>query len=124
MTKALYVMSHDTARQRAQEAIAAAPDGYEVEIRPPKRNGDQNALLHALLNEIAATRQWAGKHLDAESWKRLLTAAWMRAEGGTVEIVPAIDGHGFDVLYRHTSQLTKGECASLIDYIQAWYAQQ
>jgi hypothetical protein len=37
-----------------------------------------------------------------------------------VEFLPALDGHGVDVVFRHTSELTKAECAELITYIQAW----
>lgn len=93
---------------------------FELVVRPESRNGAQNALLHSLLSEIAATKTWAGQKWDIEDWKRLLTAAWLRAKSESVAMVPAVDGHGFDVLYRRTSTLSKAECAELIDYITAW----
>jgi len=37
-----------------------------------------------------------------------------------VELLPAIDGHGVDVVFRRTSSLTRAECAELADYILAW----
>lgn len=96
----------------------------EIEVRPERRNDSQNALLHALLGEIAANVEWAGKRWDIEDWKRLLTAAWLRARQHHAVMVPAVDGHGFEVLYRRTSTLSKSECAELIDFIQAWAAEQ
>lgn len=118
-----YILAHQQARDNAARAVREAPEGHVVTIKPPTRNLDQNALLHAMLTDIANTREWAGKRWDVEDWKRLLTAAWLRARKEAAIFVPAIDGAGFDILYRRTSQLTKGECAELIDYIAAWQAQ-
>ena len=84
------------------------------------RNLEQNAKLHALLQDIATQKQWAEQWLDVETWKRLLTAAWTRTSGGRALVYPAIDGHGVDVLYRRTSRLTKQEMTELIEYVQAW----
>ncbi len=94
-----------------------------VVISEPTRSSAENALLHALIGEIAATKEWAGKKRDTEAWKRLLTAAWCRATNQQVELLPALDGHGVDIVYRKTSQLTKGECADLITFVQAWMAE-
>lgn len=94
-----------------------------LELRPETRNNEQNALLHATLAEIARTQEWAGRKRDIDTWKRLMTAAWMRARGESVEILPALDGHGVDVVFRHTSKLSKAECAELITFVQAWQAE-
>ena len=88
-----------------------------------QRSTEQNARLHALLSDIAEQKQWAGKSLDTESWKRLIVAAWSRTGGGA-EIVPAIDGAGFDVIYRRTSRMTKQEMSELIEYATAWAIDQ
>jgi hypothetical protein len=95
----------------------------QVTLQTETRNGDQNRLLHALLGEIAAHVPWAGSLRDSETWKRLLTAAWLRARGESIEVLPALDGRGIDVVFRPTSKLTKGECAELIDFVQAWAAE-
>ena len=95
-----------------------------LSVEEERRNTEQNALLHALLDEIAVQYEWSGRKWDAEDWKRLLTAAWMRAKNESPVMLPAIDGKGFDVLYRRTSQLSKAECSELIDYIQAWAAER
>ena len=99
-----------------------APDGWECLIREAKRNDQQNRLLHAAISDIARQVAWAGKQRDRETWKRLLVAAWMRATGRNVTLLPSIDGAGFDALYARTSRLTKGECAELVDYIHSWGA--
>lgn len=116
--------AHPEARRRAMAAVSEARDGLVVEIKEPKRNGAQNALLHSLLGEVADRLQWAGKRRTVETWKRLLTAAWLRAEGESIELLPAIDGHGVDFVYTPTSTLTKTQAASLLDYVTAWASEQ
>jgi len=86
----------------------------------PARSLDQNAKLHAMISRISKSVMWAGEYLDIDDWKRLLTAAWMRANNQQALIVPALDGKGFDVLYKRTSKLSVGECSELIEYITAW----
>jgi hypothetical protein len=95
-----------------------------VEVKPETRSNDQNALLHALLSDIARQCEWAGRKWDVEEWKRLMTAAWCRTRHEGVQMVPAIDGQGFDVLYQRTSKLTRGECSDLCEYVLAWGADQ
>jgi hypothetical protein len=95
-----------------------------LSVEEERRNNSQNALLHATLADIASRREWAGRKWEAEVWKRLLTAAWMRTRGEQLVVVPALDGHGVDVVFQRTSRLSKAEMAELIDFIQAWEAQQ
>ena len=95
---------------------------HVVELKPATRSNEQNAMLHAHLSEIARTHDWAGSKRDIDTWKRLLTAAWLRARGESVEILPALDGHGVDVVFRRTSQMTVGEMSELIEYVLAWRA--
>jgi hypothetical protein len=94
-----------------------------LELRHETRSMAENAMLHALLTAISNKLEWAGKKRDAEVWKRLITAAWLRARGEGIELLPAIDGHGVDVVFRHTSKLTRAECAELIEYVQAFCAE-
>ncbi len=115
-----FILAHSEARRRALRAVAEAPDGYAVTVKPATRNLEQNALLHALLAEIADSIPWAGAMRSAEVWKRLLTASWLRARGESVEILPALDGHGVDVVFRRTSTMNRAEFAELIDFIEAW----
>jgi len=115
-----FILAHDTARANAKTAISESPDGYAVEIKPITRSLAQNAKLHALITNIAKTLEWAGAKRDVETWKRLLTAAWLRARGEPIEMLPALDGHGVDIVFRRTSELTVNEMIELIEYIQSW----
>jgi hypothetical protein len=115
-----FILAHDTARANAKTAISESPDGYAVEIKPITRSFAQNAKLHALITDIAKTLEWAGAKRDVETWKRLLTAAWLRARGEPIEMLPALDGHGVDIVFRRTSELTVNEMIELIEYIQSW----
>ena len=95
-----------------------------LEIRPEKRSDAQNRLLHACLSEISKQVEWAGAKRDVDTWKRLITAAWLRARGEPIEMLPALDGHGVDIVFRRTSQLTKAECAELSEFVMAWAAER
>ena len=126
-------MRFETVALNAQHARTVAEDlwvylkamtvaGHKISIsaRPETRTTAQNRLLHSRISDVARQREWAGKKRDVDTWKRLLTAAWLRARGESVELLPAIDGHGVDVVFRRTSSLTVAECAELADYILAW----
>lgn len=96
---------------------------FDLTIKPATRTTAENSLLHSMLSHIAKTQLWAGKKHDTDTWKRLLVAAWCRARGEPVEILPALDGCGVDIVFRKTSRLTVKECADLIEYVYAWGAQ-
>lgn len=91
-----------------------------IEIRPDTRSDAQNRLLHSRIGDIAKQIEWCGCKRNTDTWKRLLTAAWLRARGESIEILPALDGHGVDVVFRQTSKLTRAECVELSDFVMAW----
>ena len=122
--KQFFILAHELARKNAMQAVLEAPTGYAVEIRPKNRTLDQNAKIHALIQEISRKIIWAGKLQEVETWKRLLTAAWLRARGEPVEMLPAIDGFGVDVVFRPTSKLTVEEMSEFIEYVTAWAVEQ
>jgi hypothetical protein len=124
MTKRYFVLAHANAREGAIHAVKDAPDGYTVVIDEPKRTGAENRLLHAILNDLAKQATWHGQKLSLEVWKRLCMAAWLRESGEQPMLVPALDGNGFDVIFERTSKLSKKQCASLIDWIFAFGAEQ
>lgn len=115
---------HQAVAQVWQSAKALLMAGHRLtlELKPQKRSLPQNARLHARLTEIALRHTWAGKQWEVEVWKRLLTAAWLRARGDSVVVLPALDGHGVDVVFRRTSDLTAAECGELMEFIDAWEA--
>jgi hypothetical protein len=111
---------HPQARDRAIQAVREAENGLEVIIKPQSRSSAGNALLHALIADVARQLEWAGKKQTQETWKRLLVAAWSRVRGEPLTVLPALDGSGVDIIPVRTSKLTKGECADLIEFIYAW----
>jgi hypothetical protein len=116
------VQAHAALRQAWDTIKSLLMAGHRLvlEIRPQNRSDAQNRLLHSRINDIAKQCQWAGRKWDTEEWKRLLTAAWCRTRNEGAEMVPAIDGKGFDVLYQRTSKLSRRECAELSEYVMAW----
>lgn len=85
-----------------------------------QRSDAQNRRLHAMITDISKRKQWAGEWLDVETWKRLLTAAYCRAKKESAVFYPALDGQGFDVVYRRTSHMSKKEMVDFCDYV-TWY---
>lgn len=120
----IFVLSHELARRRAIETVQAAPRGYIVQVQAPTRNLDINAALHALIGEIADRVEYAGRHWDIETWKRLLVASWCRANSEQVVVLPALDGAGVDIVFRRTAQMTQGEVRDLMAFIESWMAER
>lgn len=113
-----FVLAHDTARQRAQEAIKAAPDGHVVQIKEPTRNREQNALLWSLLGQVSKAVVWHGNKLSSDEWKCVFSASMKQQK-----VVAGLDG-GFVVCGLSTSKMTKKDFAELCDLIFAFGAQQ
>ena len=102
------------------KAMLIAGHRLVLTLAPATRSSEQNRKLHAIIADVARQATWAGTKQDAETWKRLFVSAWCRATGEPVTILPALDGHGVDLVPRRTSKLTKDECGELIEYITAW----
>lgn len=95
----------------------------KIVVKDQDRSGEQNRKLHASLTDIANQVEHAGKKWDVTIWKRLLTAAWLREAGDQPQLIPSVDGHGFDVVYERTSKLSVKQCASLLEWIAAFGAE-
>lgn len=122
--KRVFFLKNADVRRGVQAFALQAPADWKVTFEPPKRGLDINAALHATLGEIAERVQWAGAHRSIDCWKRLLVASWMRAVGEQVEMLPALDGHGVDIVYSPTSEMTQAQMRDLMGYIDAWMAEQ
>ena len=114
----LFILSHDTARQRAIEAVRDAQPGWEVVVKEPRRSTEQNARMWAMLDDVSRQVVWYGKHLTCEEWKHVFTAALKKSE-----VVPGIDG-GFVVVGQSTSRMTKAELSDLMEIISAFGAER
>jgi hypothetical protein len=115
-----FVLAHDTARQRAIAAITSAPDGMVVEIKECTRSLEQNAKLHAMLEDVAQQVEWHGMKLHKDIWKRICTAAMLREIGESPMLVPSLDGHGIEIIYEKTSTMGKRMMAALIEWVYAF----
>lgn len=109
---------HREARHRAQLAIASAPDGYVVTIKPPTRTLDQNSKLWPMLQDIATQVDWCGQKLTDEEWKDVFSAALKKQK-----VVPGLDG-GFVVCGQRTSTMPKQEFSDLIELMYAFGAEK
>lgn len=117
-TPVTFRLFNRTQRQRAARFLENAPDDAAVSFTRPKRTGPQNAKLHAMITDVAGQIEWAGAKRDVEAWKDIFTAALRSAKHG-LDVVPGING-GFVLLGMHTSSMTVGEVADLIELIAAF----
>jgi hypothetical protein len=94
----------------------------EVTIKPKKtkRSTLQNALLHAVLTDISKQVKHFNNYLDVTIWKRLCMAAWLRENNQKPLMIPALDGHGYDVIFEHTSKLSVSQCADFCTWCIAF----
>lgn len=116
--------AHQVITQIWEQAKAQLQAGKRltIELKEEQRTLPENALLHALITQIAKTQEWAGSKQSVETWKRLFVSAWARETGKSMVILPALDGKGVDIVPYRTSKLSVSECADLITYVQAWAA--
>ena len=91
-----------------------------------QRTEAQNGQLHALCSDLSKQQDWprgSGIKIGVVAWKRLLIAAWERAHERPPEIYPAIDGHGFDVVYKRSSRMSRQEMEGVLHFGNAWAAE-
>jgi hypothetical protein len=123
MTSATYWLRTPQARQNAREAILVAPETYVCRIEDEPRTPEQNDHAHAALTDISRQLQWHGKKLNVLTWKRLTMAAFLREIGHQPELIPALDGNGFDVIFEHSSKLGKKKFSAWLVWIYAFGTQ-
>lgn len=120
--KRSFILAHETARERAIEAVRQAPEGYCVEVKEPHRNLEQNAKFHAICDEVAKSGvQWAGQPRTAAQWKVLFVSGHAVATKEGAEIVPGLESE-FVNLRESTALMSKKRSSSLIEYTLAWCA--
>lgn len=103
-------------------AAKGLPGGpVQVSIGRERRNLEQNALLHALLTQIARQCQFAGKARSVDEWKLIFVSGHAASEGRATEAVPGLEGE-FINLRESTARMSKKRINGLIEYILAWCA--
>ncbi|KGQ40676.1 recombination protein NinB [Gallibacterium anatis] len=94
-----------------------------VEIKPLTRTLAQNAKFHAMLGDIAKQCTFNGKKQTLETWKMLFVSGHKIATGGQAEMAIGFEGEVVN-LRESTAQMGVKRLASLIDYVEAWAAEQ
>ena len=86
----------------------------------------QQTAFKLICQDIAKQRDWpekSGHFLDPKQWQQLMIAAWEREHDRQFEVLPSIDRHDFDVVFRRASRLSKDEMGELIPFAEAWCAE-
>lgn len=117
----MWRLVHQEARRRAVQAVLDAQEGFVVTIKPPTRNLEQNAKLHALLGELSAQVPYGGKMRSIDTWKAILVSAHAIATNEPTEIVAGLEGEFFN-LREATSKMSVARMSSLIEYAVAYCA--
>lgn len=118
-----YRLVNKTARAMALAHVEAAPEGYSVEIGPPRRKDEANRLMHAKLGDIAKQVPWCGAMLSTEDWKRIATAMLKKDK-----FVRDVDdkgqpGSGLIVIGAQTRDMSDKEIGLVCDWCD-WFGAQ
>ena len=96
------------------QAAAGRPLVVSIDEYKAKRTGEQNRLLHALLNDIAEQASVNGKRFSAETWKEHVRRLFIG-----MEEIDMPDGSRLERGIS-TTTLSVGDFTQLIDRVQAW----
>jgi hypothetical protein len=97
MSKQVFILVHQMARDRAGKAVLAAPDGHVVTVSEPNRTLEQNAAQWPYLAGFAKQKQLCingeMQWVTDDDWKDVLTGCWtgesrMAAFDGKVIMLP------------------------------------
>lgn len=118
---------HDIARRRAHQAIDEAPDGRMVVISEPTKKRAQEEKYHAMIDDIAAQTDYAGKRWDEDDMKRILIdefAEEMRLAGTPLHhdgrLIPSENGRRVIQLGIQSREFYVKEASQFIEFLYAW----
>ena len=123
MNKKIYVLSHETARRNAVQAVIDAPEGFVVRVEPKTRSLEQNAFMWSVLTDISRQVEFivngASVKVSPDEVKDILTAALRR----DTRMAMGIDG-GMVLLGQRTSKMTVRQMTELIELAHAFGAEK
>lgn len=124
MSKAKFQLISEQVKRNAVEFILNIPASTVkpmiVEVKPKSRSLDQNAKLHAMFSDIAASKLlFAGKQRSAEEWKVILISGHSIATGGQGEVIAGIEGE-LICIRESSAGMSVSRMASLIEYVAAY----
>ena len=107
-------------RAKLHRWVDAAPLGFRVEFKEPKRSLEQNDRLWAMLAIIAKSARINGMAYTDEQWKCI----FMRAMGKEAQFLPTLDGTQFFPTGFRSSDLSVREMSDLQTMMEAYAAEQ
>lgn len=119
MSRHLITLYTEEDRKRARTYVNSAPLGCRVEFKALKRSLPQNDLMWAMLTDVSAQKEHFGRKYSPGIWKLL----FMDGLGREVKFVPALDGTTVVPINQSSSDLSREEMTALIDFMDAWGAQ-
>lgn len=123
MNRQIFQLVSPLVRRNAAHAIANAPDGHRVEIRPKTRTLAQNDLLWSVLTDISKQVSFVvngeSVKVSPEEVKDILTAGLKRE----TRMAMGIDG-GMVILGQRTSKMTIRQMTELIELAHAFGAEK
>lgn len=120
MSRAFLILANDGVRQRAAHWCMMLPEKTRVEFKQPKRTLPQNDRMWAMLTDISRQADHNGRRYTPDQWKVL----FLHACGREVQFLPSLDGSTFIPWGQSSSDLSKEEMTSLIEFMFAWGAER
>lgn len=119
MSRCLVILHTADDYTRAHRWLDQMPRGARVEFKAAKRTLPQNSLFWSMLTDIASQKEHMGRKYTPDQWKIL----FLHACGREVQFLPALDGSTFIPWGQSSSDLSKHEMSTLIDFMRAWGVQ-
>lgn len=117
--KQLFLLVHPEARRRAMAAVANAPEGFAVEVKPRGRSLDQNAAQWPILKAFSQQLKWPVNGelvwMTDEEWKDVLTAAFHKER---TRLAQGLDG-GVVMLGQRTRKYSKAQFSEWLEFLNA-----
>ena len=120
-----YQQAHQTILDLMPRIKSRLEGGHKLtlEITEESRSLDQNAMFHALIQQIAKQAQHFGSQWDTESFKRFLIDQWAHETGReSGKVVPSLDGQRLVQLGLQSRKFTKAEASEFTEWVLAWGA--
>lgn len=119
MSRHLIVLNTIDARHKAKRYVEVAPNGTRIEFKASRRSLPQNDLMWAMLTDVASQAEHNGRKYTPDAWKIL----FLHATGREVQFIPALDNKTFLPWGQSSRDLSTGEMAELISFMEAWGAE-
>lgn len=117
--RAQLILTGREVRDRAHHWINIAPAGTRLEFKAPQRSLDQNSRMWAMLTDICTQHTFNGRKYTTHEAK----VVFLHACGVELQILPSLDGKTFVPYGQSSSDLSVAEMSDLIDFMQAWGAE-